>query len=85
VVAAVAGRAPVLVDGGLRDGTSMLAALALGASAVLVGRPLVWALAAGGAPAVTNLLEELGADLGRAMALAGATDLNGLTPDLVVG
>jgi 4-hydroxymandelate oxidase len=85
VVAAVAGRVPVLVDGGLRDGPSMLAALALGASAVLVGRPLVWALAAGGAPAVTGLLEDLRGDLSRAMALAGAADIGRLTPDLVVG
>jgi 4-hydroxymandelate oxidase len=75
----------VLVDGGLRDGPSMLAALALGASAVLVGRPLVWALAAGGAPAVTGLLEDLRGDLSRAMALAGAADIGRLTPDLVVG
>lgn len=46
VVAAVEGRVPVLVDGGLRDGTALLAALALGAAAGLVGRPVQWALAA---------------------------------------
>ena len=56
VVEAVAGKAEVLVDGGIRRGSDILKALALGARAVLVGRPYLWALAAGGQPAVEQML-----------------------------
>ena len=84
VVAAVGGRVPVLVDGGIRSGTDALVALGLGATAVLVGRPVLWALAAGGADAVTGLLEELAADLRHVLALAGATSPADVGPDLVV-
>ena len=70
VVAAVPD-VPVLVDGGLRSGTDVLCALALGAAAVLVGRPVLWALAAGGADAVRDCLAAYDADLAVAMALAG--------------
>ncbi|MGY1671044.1 alpha-hydroxy acid oxidase [Geodermatophilus sp. SYSU D00710] len=84
VVAAVGGRVPVLVDGGIRSGTDALVALGLGATAVLVGRPVLWALAAGGAPAVTGLLQELAADLRHVLALAGATSPADLGPALVV-
>ena len=59
VVAEVNGRAPVLVDGGIDSAADVLRALTLGADAVLVGRPVAWALAAGGAPAVAELLAEL--------------------------
>ncbi|WP_369132379.1 alpha-hydroxy acid oxidase [Modestobacter sp. I12A-02662] len=83
VVAAVDGRAPVLVDGGVRTGTDALVALALGASAVLVGRPLLWALASGGATGVTGALDALGADLRHVLALAGAARLGDLDPSLV--
>ena len=72
VVAAVAGRVPVLADGGIRSGTDALVALALGADAVMIGRPVLWALAAGGAPAVRALLDELSAHLRHVMAVAGA-------------
>lgn len=68
---AVAGRVPLLVDGGIRRGTDVLKALALGANAVLVGRPQVWALAAGGAPAVARLLRLLRDEFEIALALAG--------------
>src|SRR5215210_4832788 len=85
VVDAVAGRAPVLVDGGIRDGLDVLTALALGADAVLLGRPVVWALAAGGQRGVEDLLEWLVDDLAHAMTLAGAPDLASVTPDLVAG
>ncbi|MGY1698654.1 alpha-hydroxy acid oxidase [Geodermatophilus sp. SYSU D00766] len=84
VVAAVGGRVPVLVDGGVRSGTDALVALALGATAVLVGRPVLWALAAGGAAAVTAVLEELAADLRHVLALAGATSPADLDPAVVV-
>ncbi len=75
VVAAVAGRGPVLVDGGLRSGLDVLCALALGADAVLVGRPVLWALAAGGADGVQACLEALTRDLAHQLGLAGAADL----------
>jgi len=72
VVAAVSGRAEVYVDGGIRDGLSVLKALALGARAVLVGRPVSYALAAGGGVAVAAMLEGLKEELARAMSLCGA-------------
>ena len=84
VVAAVAGRVPVLVDGGLRTGEDVLTALALGARAVLLGRPVLWALAAAGAAGVAELLTAYTDELAHAMALAGAAGVADLTPDLVV-
>jgi 4-hydroxymandelate oxidase len=83
VVDAVAGRGEVYVDGGVRRATDVLKALALGARAVLVGRPVVWALAVGGAPAVTELLDGLRADLATAMGLSGVTDVAAVPRDLV--
>lgn len=75
IVAAVGDRVPVLVDGGIRDGTDVLTALALGASAAFVGRPVVWGLAADGAAGVEAVLGELAAHLRHVMGLAGVTDL----------
>ncbi|MBB3082041.1 alpha-hydroxy acid oxidase [Geodermatophilus sabuli] len=72
VVDAVAGRVPVLLDGGVRRGTDVLKALALGATAVLVGRPYLYGLAAGGQAGVEHVLELLRAELLRAMALTGS-------------
>lgn len=83
VVEAVAGRAPVLVDGGVRSGLDVLCALALGATAVCVGRPILWALAADGAGGVAACLAALTDDLGHVMALAGAGALAEVTPDLI--
>jgi 4-hydroxymandelate oxidase len=83
VVAAVAGQVPVLVDGGVRRGTDVVKALCLGAGAVLVGRPVLWGLAAAGAEGVRQVLAGLQEELVRAMALCGATSLAALTPDLV--
>ena len=85
VAEAVGGQVPVLVDGGIRTGTDVLVALALGARAVLVGRPVLWALAAGGAGGVSALLESYRAQLSTAMALAGAASLAEVTGDLVAG
>ncbi|HWZ58901.1 MAG TPA: alpha-hydroxy acid oxidase [Gemmatimonadaceae bacterium] len=71
VVAAVAGRIPVLIDGGIRRGTDMVKALALGASAVLIGRPVLYGLAVGGADGVTAILRILRAEFESALALTG--------------
>ncbi len=83
IVAATEGRLPVLVDGGIRRGTDVLKAMALGASAVLVGRPVVFGLATAGAAGVAHVLRLLRDELEIAMALCGATDLRQLEPGLV--
>jgi 4-hydroxymandelate oxidase len=83
VVAAVGGDAEVYVDGGIRRGTDVVKALALGARAVLVGRPILWALATGGADGVTEVLAELVDELELAMALCGCPTLGDVTGDLL--
>jgi 4-hydroxymandelate oxidase len=83
IVAAVAGRVPVLVDGGIRRGTDIAKAVTLGAAAVLVGRPVIWGLATGGADGVRGVVETLRGELEAAMALLGAPTLADLTPDLI--
>ncbi len=83
VAEAVAGRAGVLVDGGVRTGRDVLTALALGADAVLLGRPQLHALAEGGADGVRALLAGLRAQLAETMRLCGVTSLADITPDLV--
>jgi len=72
IVDAVGGRAEVLVDGGVRRGADVVKAVALGARAVLVGRPQLWALASGGEAGVCRLLTWLRDETARAMALCGA-------------
>jgi len=79
IVDAVAGKADVLVDGGIRRGWDVAKALALGASAVLVGRPVLWGLARGGAAGAQGVLEQLTAEFDNALALLGcprAADLD---------
>ncbi|MFI6055257.1 alpha-hydroxy acid oxidase [Streptomyces violascens] len=83
VADAVAGRVPVVVDGGIRRGTDVVKALALGADAVAIGRPYVWGLAADGADGVTAALRALRRETELALALLGAPDVASLTPDLV--
>jgi isopentenyl diphosphate isomerase/L-lactate dehydrogenase-like FMN-dependent dehydrogenase len=83
VVEAVGGRCEVMLDGGVRWGTDVLVALALGARAVLVGRPVLWGLAVGGDRGVVRVLELLRDELSRAMALAGCADVNAVDRDLV--
>jgi 4-hydroxymandelate oxidase len=71
----VAGRAPVLVDGGVRRGTDVIKALALGASAVMIGRPYLYGLGAGGAEGVTKVVNILQRELQMTMALTGRTNI----------
>jgi 4-hydroxymandelate oxidase len=85
IAEAVGDRLDVLVDGGIRRGTDVLKALALGAKAVLLGRPVLWGLAAGGEGGVTEVLEMLRRELDLAMALAGCPSIRDITRDLVVG
>ncbi|HHO53058.1 MAG TPA: alpha-hydroxy-acid oxidizing protein [Deltaproteobacteria bacterium] len=83
VVEATDGRCPVWVDGGIRRGTDVVKALALGAQAVLIGRPVLWGLSVAGAGGVQAICSSLTAELAEAMALCGAPALDRLTPDLV--
>ncbi|HKW43019.1 MAG TPA: alpha-hydroxy acid oxidase [Thermoplasmata archaeon] len=83
VVAAVKGRTEVYVDGGIRRGTDVLKAIALGARAVLVGRPILWGLAIGGSDGVSAVLGHLRKELDIAMALTGRTTIKSIDRDLV--
>jgi isopentenyl diphosphate isomerase/L-lactate dehydrogenase-like FMN-dependent dehydrogenase len=83
VVEAVAGRIPVLVDGGIRRGTDVAVALALGAEAVLIGRPALWGLAWGGEAGALRALEMLGDELRLALALLGAPEPSALSEEHV--
>jgi 4-hydroxymandelate oxidase len=73
----------VLLDGGVRRGTDLLIALALGATAVGVGRPALWGLAVDGESGVRRVLELLLTELDAAMALSGASRISEITRDLV--
>jgi 4-hydroxymandelate oxidase len=84
VVAAVDGRCEVLVDGGVRRGLDIAIALALGARAVLVGRPIMWALASGGEAGVSRALEIVRDELERALGLLGAPSVADLDPSFLV-
>jgi 4-hydroxymandelate oxidase len=75
VVERVAGRMPVLMDGGIRRGTDVLKALAFGANAVLIGRPYLFGLAVNGADGVRHVIEILRTELEGAMALTGRTSI----------
>ncbi|HEY8987109.1 MAG TPA: alpha-hydroxy acid oxidase [Streptomyces sp.] len=83
VVAAVGGHCEVLVDGGVRRGTDVLKALALGARGVLVGRPVLWGLAVDGAHGAAHVLSLLVAELDEAMALSGRPRLDLIGTDLL--
>ena len=84
VVAAVNGRVPVIVDSGFRRGTDIFKALALGASAVAVGRPYIWGLAAFGSDGVARVLALLGRELELVMRQAGTPRLADITPASLV-
>jgi isopentenyl diphosphate isomerase/L-lactate dehydrogenase-like FMN-dependent dehydrogenase len=79
VAEAVAGRVPVLMDGGVRRGTDVLVALALGASAVLVGRPALWGLAVDGEAGATRVLQLLHDEVRLALALLGCASAKDVT------
>lgn len=84
VATAVAGRAEVYVDGGIRRGTDVVKALALGARAVMLGRPVLWGLATGGEDGVLGALELMRAELLQALMLSGCASVADATRDLVV-
>nr|WP_084264818.1 aminotransferase class I/II-fold pyridoxal phosphate-dependent enzyme [Actinomadura macra] len=84
IAAAVASRVPVLLDGGVRRGRDVLAALALGADAVLLGRPVLHGLAAAGAEGVTRVLGLLLEELTAAMSLAGIRAVADIGPEAVM-
>ena len=83
VVDAVSGRAEVYVDGGIRRGTDVLKALAMGARAVLIGRPYLWGLAVGGEAGAQRVLELLRDELALGMALAGRPTVASIGRDLL--
>jgi isopentenyl diphosphate isomerase/L-lactate dehydrogenase-like FMN-dependent dehydrogenase len=83
IVDAVDGRAEVLLDGGIRRGVDVLKAVALGARAVLIGRPCLWSLAADGEAGVTRALDILRTELALSMALAGLPSIDSITSDAV--
>ncbi len=83
VVGAVGGRIPVLVDGGIRRGTDILKAIALGATAVLAGRPIAWGLAVAGEAGVADVLRILREEFENAMELTGCRTIAEITSALV--
>lgn len=83
IVLATAGRCEVYLDGGIRRGTDILKALALGARAVLIGRPALWGLAVNGSQGVQHVLDLLRAELASALALAGCQKLASVDRSLV--
>lgn len=83
IVAAVGGKAPILVDSGFRRGTDIAKALCLGATAVCVGRPYLWGLGAFGEPGVAKVLELLRLELVAIMQQLGAPSIKQLTPAMV--
>jgi L-lactate dehydrogenase (cytochrome) len=83
VSAALGDQAEILLDGGIRNGIDLAKALALGANGVLVGRPWVYALAAGGEHAVASLLDVFQRELAVAMALLGIRSVDEFSPELI--
>jgi 4-hydroxymandelate oxidase len=83
VASVLSGKAEVYVDGGIRRGTDVLKALALGAHAVMIGRPVLWGLSVRGSDGVREVLEHLRVELVRAMQLTGAAKLKEITRDFL--
>jgi len=84
IAAAVEGRVELILDGGIRRGTDVIKALALGANAVCVGRPILWGLAEGGEAGAARVLEILREELELGMTLCGAPTIESLSRDLIV-
>ena len=86
IASRLSGRVPILLDGGVRRGTDILKAIALGASAVLIGRPYVYALAVAGAAGVAHCVNTLRREFETAMALTGRATVGEIDqhPDLVI-
>lgn len=83
VVAAVEGKMPVLVDGGVRRGVDVVRALALGAKACLIARPQLWGLAVAGEAGVARVLEIYRNEIDRVMGFCGVTKISEIGPDLI--
>jgi 4-hydroxymandelate oxidase len=83
VVEAVDGRIEVLMDGGVRRGIDVVKAIAMGARAVLLGRPILWGLAVDGSAGVTGVLDIMRDELNTAMALCGVSAIGEITSDLL--
>ena len=83
VVAAVGDRAEVHMDGGVRSGTDVVKAVALGAKSVMIGRPWVWAMAARGEQGLVDLLQLFQKEIAVTLALMGVRRINEITPDLL--
>ncbi|HWA48781.1 MAG TPA: alpha-hydroxy acid oxidase [Dongiaceae bacterium] len=84
IVAAVKGRIPVLVDGGVRRGSDVVKALAMGAAACLVGRPQLWGLAIAGEAGVAHMLNIYRQEIDRVMGLCGVTNIAAINQDLLL-
>ncbi len=83
VVAAVGGRAPVLLDSGVRSGADVLTAVALGARAVLLGRPFAWGLALAGEEGVRQVVSDVLGEFDLTLGLSGHTAVDQLSPDVL--
>ncbi|GAM23570.1 hypothetical protein SAMD00019534_067450 [Acytostelium subglobosum LB1] len=83
IVRAVNGRVPVLVDGGVRRGTDVLKALALGAKAVMIGRPVLWGLATAGHEGIERVMTLLSEELRLAMAFTGVTTVSAINSSII--
>ncbi len=74
---------PLIVDGGIRRGTDIVKAIALGATAVMIGRPYIYGLAVAGGLGVAHVVHILRMELETAMALTGRATLDAITPDVI--
>jgi len=80
---AVRGRVPLIIDGGVRRGTDVLKALALGANAVMIGRPVLWGLAVGGQQGVSRVIKLLNDELLLSMAFTGVSSVKDISPSII--
>ncbi len=83
VLGAVAGRAPVLLDSGIRSGADVFTAVALGATAVLLGRPFAWGLALAGEEGVRQVISDVVGEFDLTLGLTGHTAVDQLSPDVL--